>query len=188
MGTTIGIPVCCYVAFLRGVNVGGHRVKMDVLADVFRSLGFENVSTFIASGNVIFETVGADTAAELETRIEARLRETLGYDVATHLRTPAEVAEIVAFRPFADKEMDAVGQTIHVVFGRVPRSESETEQLLSLRTPMDDFCVRGRETFWLCRGKFTESLVVWPRPGKGVVDASTMRNITMLCRLAAKFP
>ncbi len=63
-----------YVAFLRGINVGGkNKVKMETLREVFSSLGFENVKTYINSGNVIFETVetaGKELAAKIESAIE----------------------------------------------------------------------------------------------------------------------
>ena len=80
-----------YIAFLRAINVGGHTVKMDALRELFEALGFEQVETFIASGNVIFETTETDTAA-LERRIETHLQAALGYAVATFLRSDAEVA------------------------------------------------------------------------------------------------
>ncbi len=57
-----------YVAFLRAVNVGGRLVKMDVLRGIFEKLGLTEVSTFIASGNVIFESDGAPD--DLEAAIE----------------------------------------------------------------------------------------------------------------------
>ena len=86
-----------YIAFLRAINVGGHTVKMDRLREIFESLGFANVETFIASGNVVFETTALDTAA-LETRIAAALQAALGYEVATFIRTEAELARIAAHR------------------------------------------------------------------------------------------
>jgi uncharacterized protein (DUF1697 family) len=89
-----------YVAFLRGINVGGHPVKMEQLAAAFESLGFENVSTFIASGNVIFES--SARPATLEPRIEQHLGGWLGYAVNTFLRTEKEIASIAAHEPFAD--------------------------------------------------------------------------------------
>lgn len=52
-----------YIAFLRAINVGGHTVKMDRLREIFEALGFSNVETFIASGNVVFETTARDPAA-----------------------------------------------------------------------------------------------------------------------------
>ena len=61
-----------YIAFLRAINVGGHTVKMDRLREIFESLGFANVETFIASGNVVFETTAGDTAAlETQNRVGA---------------------------------------------------------------------------------------------------------------------
>ena len=59
-----------YVAFLRAINVGGHLVKMDYLRTLFEALGFENVETFIASGNVIFDSKSKNTQA-LEKKIES---------------------------------------------------------------------------------------------------------------------
>jgi len=58
-----------YIAFLRAINVGGHTVKMDHLRSLFEALGFSNVETFIASGNVIFESKSKSTRA-----LERRLR------------------------------------------------------------------------------------------------------------------
>ena len=65
-------------AFLRAINVGGHTVTMAELRGQFEALGFSDVETFIASGNVIF-TSRAKGGQALERRIEARLHQTLGY-------------------------------------------------------------------------------------------------------------
>ena len=60
-----------YVAFLRAINIGGHTVKMDDLRQLFESLQFTGVETFIASGNVVFEA-GSDNPQELEKLIEGQ--------------------------------------------------------------------------------------------------------------------
>src|SRR5262249_5968026 len=88
-----------YVAFLRGINVGGHRVRMDQLRDLFKALDLSHVETFITSGNVIFEAAAGDSAV-LESRIEGHLERSLGYEVDTFIRTPAELASVATFRPF----------------------------------------------------------------------------------------
>ena len=76
-----------YVAFLRDINVGGHRsVTMDELSRAFVSLGLSNVRTHIQSGNVIFETAPVNRAA-LTRQIEKALRQLLGDEVAVFLRT-----------------------------------------------------------------------------------------------------
>jgi len=82
-----------YIAFLRAINVSTHIVSMERLRGLFASLKLREVETFISSGNVIFRS--PSRPGPLEKKIEACLRQTLGYEVATFLRTDAEVAEIV---------------------------------------------------------------------------------------------
>lgn len=101
-----------YVAFLRAINVGKRTVKMDVLRALLQAMGFADVETFIASGNVIFTAPAQDRRA-LETRIEGELRKGLGYEVETFIRTPAELDAITRYRPFG---VDADGHTVYVNF------------------------------------------------------------------------
>ena len=87
------------VAFLRAVNLGSHRkVAMADLRREFEGLGFDDVSTFVNSGNVIFSTGRRGRA--LERAIEERLRAAIGFDVPTYVRTAAEVHELLAAEPF----------------------------------------------------------------------------------------
>ncbi|HEX7528041.1 MAG TPA: DUF1697 domain-containing protein, partial [Thermoanaerobaculia bacterium] len=78
------------VAFLRALNVGGRVVKMGALKRDFETMGFTDVETFIASGNVVFSSKGA---RGLEAKIANALEQELGYAVATFVRTVAEVAD-----------------------------------------------------------------------------------------------
>src|SRR3954464_12194003 len=87
-----------YVAFLRAINVGGHTVKMDRLRALFEELELANVKTFIASGNVLFDSAARNRAA-LESRIERHLEQALGSEVATFVRTTAELGTVIQFRP-----------------------------------------------------------------------------------------
>src|SRR5207249_2963529 len=87
-----------YVALLRAINVGGHTVKMDYLRTLFEAIGLSNVETFIASGNVIFDSGSKDTRA-LERKIEKHLQETLGYEVKTFVRGVAELAVVANYKP-----------------------------------------------------------------------------------------
>lgn len=75
-----------FIAFLRAINVGrGRTVKMRSLRQVFESLGLSKVTTFIASGNVVFETRTKKTKM-LERKIEGALKDALGYEVHTFVR------------------------------------------------------------------------------------------------------
>ena len=97
-----------FMAFLRAINVGGHTVTMAELRRLFEALGFKSVETFIASGNVIFESRSTDVGA-MEQRIEDHLLKSLGYEVKTFIRTEAEVAAIVRYKPFTESQVRDAG-------------------------------------------------------------------------------
>ena len=95
-----------FIAFLRAINVGrGRTVKMQSLRQIFESLGLSRVATFIASGNVVFETTAKETKT-LERKIERELKEALGYEVRTFVRGEAELARIANYRPFPRSKFD----------------------------------------------------------------------------------
>ena len=172
-----------YVAFLRAINVGGRYVKMEVLKRLFEEMGLADVSTFIASGNVIFETRARDAAA-LERKIEAGLKKGLGYEVATFLRTPRELAATVAHEPFPD----APEVETYVAFLREPPSDAAREKLLGFRSESDDFDVHGREVYWLPNARLSESKFSGGTLEKALRMPATMRNMTTVSRLAALHP
>jgi uncharacterized protein (DUF1697 family) len=84
-----------YIALLRGVNVGGRTVKMDKLRAVLTALGFDDVETLIASGNVLFRSPSRSDAA-LEKKIEAAIEKAFGFAVKTMVRSAAEMQRIAA--------------------------------------------------------------------------------------------
>lgn len=176
-----------YFAFLRAINVGGHTVKMEALRAHFEGLGFAGVSTFIASGNVIFEAAEQESA-EIERGIEARLAEQLGYPVSAFVRTGDELAAIVGHEPFPGVDLEAKDNTLYVVFLHTEPGEEVRESVLSLRSSLDDFHILGREIYWLSRGKISESPVFI----RGLLDKATRvpgtsRNLNTIHRLVAKY-
>ncbi len=88
-----------FIALLRGINVGGHTVRMEELRRLFEELGLESVQTYIQSGNVFFSARGEDPAA-LTRRIERHLEKALGFEVAVFLRTIPQFESILAADPF----------------------------------------------------------------------------------------
>jgi uncharacterized protein (DUF1697 family) len=203
-----------YIAFLRAINVGGHIVKMDRLRSLFEALGFSNVATFIASGNVIFDVPGVDARAAnaqapdapdalapdalapdalapdaqaLERRIERALREALGYVVATFLRTPAELAAVARHRAFPSVDVAAEAHALYIGFLPAPPAPAAAEALLRLRTDADDLHVHGRELYWLCRTRMGESPLTGARLEKALGMPATLRNATTVERLVAKY-
>jgi uncharacterized protein (DUF1697 family) len=175
-----------YIAFLRAINVGGHHlVKMDFLRRLFESLGFANVETFIASGNVVFETTAKNTQV-LEREIEHRLREALGYEVVTFIRTDSELAVVASYKPFSQSELEGAA-ALNIAFLGDVLDEKSSQRLMMLRTDIDDFHIHGREIYWLCRQKQSGSKISNAVLEKAIGRKSTLRGANTIQKMAAKY-
>jgi uncharacterized protein (DUF1697 family) len=104
-----------YVAFLRGINVGGSKpIKMADLQKAFESIGFRNVKTVLASGNVLFSAPN-NPQSTLVQQIEEKLKMTFGHDVGVIVRTVAEIRQMADSNPF--KNVSVTPQTrLYVTF------------------------------------------------------------------------
>jgi uncharacterized protein (DUF1697 family) len=175
-----------YVAFLRAINVGGHTVKMDHLRGLFEAMGFSNVETFIASGNVIFDSKSKSTKA-LENKIEGALEDNLGYQVTTFIRSISELAAVARYKPFDDTELNTDGNVLYIGFiGDSPAEESKL-RLLSFTTEVDDFHVSGRQFYWLRRTKLGDSDFPGTKFEKTLGMPATLRNSNTVVKIASKY-
>jgi len=173
-----------YVAFLRAINVGGHVVKMDDLRRQFEKIGFAEVQTFIASGNVIFTSPSKDGKA-LELKIEKALEKAFGYEVRTFVRTESEVAKVAAYAPFKPAQVKAA-RTYCVGFLEAPLMAEQVKAVMALKTADDDLHVDGRELYWVGKkgqgeSEFTNALLE-----KTLKSRSTFRGMNTVVKLVAK--
>ena len=176
-----------YIAFLRAINVGGHTVKMAHLRTLFEALGLDNVETFIASGNVIFETPSQDVGG-LEHQIAAHLHESLGYAVETFIRSTIDLAVIAARQPFGEVTLARGGNTLYVAFLKAPPSPEACARLLAFQSDVDHFVVAGREVYWLCRKDVGLSTFSGGRLENALAAPATLRNVNTVVRLVKKYP
>lgn len=174
-----------YIAFLRAINVGGHIVKMERLRQLFESLGYANVETFIASGNVVFETK-AKNAAALEKKIEQKLKEALVYEVVTFIRTEAELAAIAEYKPFPQPALEAA-VALSIGFLHEPLDDESQQKLMKLRTESDDFHVHERELYWLTRVRQSDSKLSNAVFERALGKRVTFRGANTVNRMAAKY-
>ncbi|HEX7516613.1 MAG TPA: DUF1697 domain-containing protein [Chthoniobacterales bacterium] len=174
------------IAFLRAINVGGHNVTMAELRGIFESLALMEVETFIASGNVIFASRSRDITA-LQQRIESQLLRSLGYEVKAFLRTVAEVVAIARYKPFNESQLRSAA-ALNVAFLADPLGAEAEKSVRALTTEIDDFRVHGREVYWLCRTKQSDSKFSNARFEKMLNARATWRNVNTVVRLAAKYP
>lgn len=174
-----------HAAFLRGMNLGGRRITNADLRAQFEAVGFESVATFRASGNVVFEA-GRETEARLRSRIEEGLKNGLGYEVPTFIRSAAELREIAACEPFAaDLVSSSAGKLQVSLLAKAP-SSSTRERVLALATDQDRLCFGKRELFWLPSGGVLDSELDQKMIGE-LTGQSTMRTMGTIKQLVAKF-
>jgi uncharacterized protein (DUF1697 family) len=145
-----------YVAFLRGMNLGGRRITNDELRSHFEALGCEDVATFRASGNVIF-TDGGEPPAKLTTRLEGGLAEALGYKVPVFLRSAKELLAIAAHEPFEAKVLDASKGKLQIALLVKKPSAAAAKKALGMSTDADRLALEGRELYWLPDGGMSDS-------------------------------
>lgn len=172
-----------YAAYMRGLNLGKRNVKMDALKAIFVKLGFKNVESFIASGNIVFETAAKADAA-IEKRVEAALHKALGYDVATFVRDFDELAAIGKAMPFKGI-VDA--PTYVVGFLHAPLDAAGKKRFMGLAAKEDWFAVSGREVYWhstIGQGESKFSANVFD---KALGVQSTWRNLRTVRKMVAKW-
>ena len=174
-----------HIAFLRAINVSGHTVKMDRLRKIFEEMGLTNIETFIASGNIIFETRSKSMDA-LAKKIEKGLKNSLGFEVATFIRSDSELAAIANYQPFPKPQLDSAA-ALNVAFLSEPLDAESKKLLMSLKTDIDDFHAHGREVYWLCIRKQSESKFSNAVFEKTLGIKSTFRGINTIRKMVKKY-
>ena len=159
-----------YAAFLRGINVGGkNKIKMETLREVCAAFGFENIKTYINSGNIVFETGKTD-----DRKLAAKIEKEFGLKIKTMVRARAEIEEIVKNNPFVGQfEND---KDLHVFFLDEELSKEKRELLLSNNRETEMFAVRSREIYCLLRVSVLDSLMGKDYIGKKLKVTATARN------------
>jgi uncharacterized protein (DUF1697 family) len=173
-----------FVAFLRGINVGGHIVVKEKLQEAFSYLGFQNVSTFRQSGNVVFET-NETNIEDIKTKIEDKLRKMLGFDVAVFVRTIPRLNYIINLDPFKGQDKQSTSFLVTLL----PKTPSKFALQLPLTIP--------KSTAQIISSKGTEVFSVTHGGGEGALPnpfiesklkvKTTTRNINVIKEMVEKF-
>ncbi len=162
-----------YVAFLRGVNVGGHAlIKMDALRRAFELLGFRNVTTVLASGNVLFETEPA-RPDHLAGKIEDKLKVTFKHELGVLIRTFEQIRALADSGHF--KNIAVTPQTrLYVTFLQERPNEGSADPRASSR--------KGFEILHVSDGEVLSALTLSPGTGStdvmGILEKAFGRKIT----------
>ncbi len=164
-----------YVAMLRGINVGrGKVVKMERLRGSLESLSFGRVSTYVQSGNVVFESE-QKSAAELSKKIEAKILRDFGFAVPVILKTSKEMEQIVSDNPLV-KEKGIDHSKLHVTFLSGAPATAAIKALETLATSRERFRVLNREVYLYCPGGYGTSKLANTTIEKKLSVVATTRN------------
>jgi uncharacterized protein (DUF1697 family) len=176
--------VAVYVALLRGINVGRHRrVSMADVKDVFATAGTQEATTYLQSGNVVFET--RTSATKIAPRLETELERRLGHDISVVVRTGAQLAQLVATNPFPN---ESDGKKLHVAFLDAAPQRSRVRLLDPERVVPDEFQVAGHHVYLHYPSGYGRSKLTNDYLEKQLGVRSTMRNwrtVSALAELAA---
>jgi uncharacterized protein (DUF1697 family) len=180
------MEMSAYAAFLRGINLGPRRrVSGDELRSLFERMGFRDVQTFRASGNVVF-VAGREPVAKMTARIEEGLEESLGFEVAVFLRTASEVQAIADRHPFARKLVEASKGKLQVALLLAKPAAPVRKEVRALASDDDKLELGDRELYWLPSGGTRDSALNLKAIEK-LLGPTTMRTKGTVEQLATKY-
>ena len=167
-----------FIVLLRGVNVGGHRkLPMAELKDTLTGLGYANVRTLLASGNVVVDVAAASCAA-LEQRLEGELQQHMGLTTDVLVRDPAEWTAIVAANPLLSESKADPSHTLMMAL-KAPPSSSSLATIKAWQGP-ERIVVHGREVYIFFGAGMADSKLNLTKLGVG-----TGRNWNTVLKLQA---
>jgi len=176
----LSMPV--YVALLRGINLGGRNpIKMAELAVAFETLGFNQVKTYIQSGNVVFKANKA-APTTLSKKIEGKILAEFGLKVSVLTKTAAELKRAIENNPFVkERGIDLTG--LHVTFLSAPPGESGLNKVKGWRAEPDRFSSCGCEIYLHCPEGYGTSKLSNAALEKALEVRATTRNWRTVNRL-----
>ena len=163
-----------YIAMLRGINVGGHKkVPMKQLQQSVEALGFEQVKTYIQSGNLIFKAKGA--SSDVCRKIERAIRDDFGFEVPVVCRTPAELLTTIQGNPFStEKGFDLAKLCVAFLSG--PPEAAALKKLNPLVTKSDRYHCCRKEVYLYCPDGASETKLTNNAIEKALALRATSRN------------
>jgi uncharacterized protein (DUF1697 family) len=164
-----------YISMLRGINVAGHkRIKMDTLRASFEALGFEQVRTYIQSGNVVFKG-GKLSTLNLSRRIEERILSDFGFPVSVISRSSDEMAKTIECNPFSKgRELDR--EKLHVMFLSDAPTPAALKKLAGLTAAPDQCRLSDREIYFYLPNGVSQSVLMKSPVDRILGIVTTTRN------------
>ncbi|NOY08078.1 MAG: DUF1697 domain-containing protein [Spirochaetes bacterium] len=146
-----------YISILRGINVSGRKkIKMDGLKSLYELLGFQNVVTYIQSGNIIFDATVKNKAG-LKTKIEEAIERKYKFHVPVEIRTNREIEDIIKNRPFGPVDLTENGTKVLLTFLSSKPSEDRVSDIQKYAVTPEKLVVREKEVYLYCPNGYGKS-------------------------------
>ena len=166
-----------YVALLRGINVGGHRkVPMAALREMAEAIGLDKVRTYVASGNLVFES--GKSAAGLETAIEKAIADRFGFAVDVVVRSAAQWASLIEANPLG-KESKKQPNFVHMSVGKRAPTKADVEALTAKASDNEKVVAAGG-AIWIWYGNGAGRSKIGTAKSAAVWTARNWRTVLAL--------
>ena len=170
------------ISLLRGVNVGGHNlIRMEALRAVCESLGLQDSQTYVQSGNVMFRTEERNLP-RLAKQIEDAIERTFGFRPAVIVRTPAELKDVIARNPFAERRGIEPNKLLVVFLAGSP-DENARAKVLAIKTDPEELRMEGRELYMYFPEGMARPKLTWMAIEKMLKIPATARNWNTVTKL-----
>lgn len=138
-----------YIALLRGINVSGQKViQMEKLKKAFEKNGFDNVKTYIQSGNVLFEST-LKSAAQVDNLVQELILKEFGFEVPVTVIEYEEVDAIIQNNPYLEKHgLDSA--FFHVTILSAPPKKELLKQIVETQYLPDQFAIHNNIVYLYC--------------------------------------
>ena len=169
------------IAILRGINVGGKcKILMADLKSMCENLGLENVTTYIQSGNLIFNSNQPNY--ELENSLEKKINGKYGFNVPVIVRTKRELENSLKNNPFLNKGFDI--KKLYLTFLKEKPKKENLEKTLTFSYEPDKFTISGKDAFIFCSEKYHTSKLTNNFFEKQLKVIATTRNWKTVLKLS----
>jgi uncharacterized protein (DUF1697 family) len=164
-----------FISLLRGINVSGKKlIKMDALTSLFEGLGYDNVSTYVQSGNVVFCTT-QHNIKKIESKIYDKINEIFQFDVPNIILVPDELQQIINDNPFL-KNDDVNTEYLYFTFLSSDPKELNVEALSKLKSEDEDFVITNRAIYLYLPNGYSRTKLTNTAIEKALNIITTTRN------------
>lgn len=171
-----------YIALLRGINIGGHKIiPMAQLKELFVELGFSNVSTYIQSGNVVFKAK-KQSLEKIKTLIERGIENTFGFSSTLFVFEAETISRVLTENPFRDRKLNE-GEKVYFTLLSDEPGTTEIAKLKTFPNDADEFEIIGKTLYVLCKKGYSQTLFTTNFVEKNLKVHGTSRNLETITKL-----